>query len=935
MTEEAAGRVLRPVVPTVVTEEALSEVVAHYLTLDEFVIDVETVGDHRINPRLNQVLWVGLAAEGRTDIIPLGHPNGELKELKRALLGSAAKRLSEGKDLRRSDVSKADSRARKVFYDPPEQLMPAVVFEALRPILYGSARKIGANIKFDLCSIAKYYGGEIPPAPHGDVIIGDFLLDDTHQHQMGLAHITKRRLGYAMPKGVGKEVEAYSFQEVARYLAGDVKFTWLLWKQIKAELEAKHLSSVMNLEMDVLDAVMAMEQVGTLVDVAALKRLREELDEGILTVTADAYRAAGKPFNVQSNADKRKMLFTPEGRNLTPKVFTTKTNEPATSEDALKAHPRDPLCKALLGLSELKKLMSTYVVPYLGGEVERTTAGKTKTVIRESLLVNGRVHTSFKQHGARTGRFSCVAGETLLHTSRGTFRFDEYVPVQGDTVLTHTGSWMPVVRKIYKGISTMYRVRNSSGGDLVATADHRLLTPSGWVRVGDLSVGDDVLSVSEREVCARREQQSEGSVSVQGRRQAHGGGTGEGVGNLIPECPVHRVAVSSCSGVRGGESPSVLTVQDGREEPHAGQEWFAAPQLQGNDFHWGRLHPVQEQWPVRAQSPGGRGTCARSREVAGGIRRSPYRREQAEQLFGQLGADDCCWSSEVASRSRVEDITALEPMGVWDIEVEGDHSYAAGGFLNHNSTNPNLQNIPSRGAYGQVIRSMFIPDPGHTLIVSDYSQIEPRVMASFSGDKTMLAAYNEGRDLYQAIADKLGVTRDAGKTLILAMAYGIGPQKISHDLEMGVRAARDLLDDFARQFPALERYKQQVIREAARRRPVPYVVTVLGRRRLLPDLASRDPEMRSKGKRQAFNTMIQGSAADIMKLAIIRAHKMIPEEARVLLTVHDELVVMSPNEIVDETVEALREAMEGVGLPQMKVPLKVDIGTGQNWSEAK
>ena len=137
MTEEAAGRVLRPVVPTVVTEEALSEVVEHYLTLDEFVIDVETVGDHRINPRLNQVLWVGLAAEGRTDIIPLRHPNGELKELKRALLGSAAKRLSEGKDLRRSDVSKADSRARKVFYDPPDQLMPATVFEALRPILYG------------------------------------------------------------------------------------------------------------------------------------------------------------------------------------------------------------------------------------------------------------------------------------------------------------------------------------------------------------------------------------------------------------------------------------------------------------------------------------------------------------------------------------------------------------------------------------------------------------------------------------------------------------------------------------------------------------------------------------------------------------------------------------------------------------------------------
>lgn len=657
MTVAAAGRVLRPAVPTVVTEEALSEVVAHYSSLDEFVIDVETIGGHRIDPRRNQVLWVGLAAEGRIDIIPLGHPNGELKELKRALLGSAAARLADGKELRRSDISKADSRARKVFHEPPEQLLPATVFEALQPVLFSSSRKIGANIKFDLQSIAKYYSGQVPPPLHGDVIIGDFLLDDTHQHQMGLAHIAKRRLGYTMPKGVGKEVEAFSFQEVARYLAGDVKFTWLLWKQIKAELEAKNLSSVMNLEMDVLNVVMDMEQTGTLVDVAALERLREELEEGIVTVTADAYRAAGKTFSVTSNADKRKMLFTAEGRNLTPKVFTEKTGEPATSEDALKAHPRDPLCKALLSLAELKKLMSAYVVPYLGGDVERTTAGKTKIITRESLLVNGRVHTSFKQHGARTGRFS--------------------------------------------------------------------------------------------------------------------------------------------------------------------------------------------------------------------------------------------------------------------------------------STNPNLQNIPSRGTYGPVIRSMFIPDPGHTLIVSDYSQIEPRVMASFSGDKTMLSAYNEGRDLYQAIADKLGVSRHAGKTLILAMAYGIGPSKIAHDLDMGVQAARSLLDDFARQFPALERYKAQVIREAARRRPVPYVVTVLGRRRLLPDLVSRDPELRSRGKRQAFNTMIQGSAADIMKLALIRAHKMIPEQSRVLLTVHDELVVMSPHEVVEETVSSLREAMEGVGLPQMKVPLKVEIGTGKNWSEAK
>lgn len=652
------GRVIRPSVPTVTTPEGLAEVVAFYEQQPQVVIDVETVGDHRIDPRRNRVLWVGLAAQGRVDIIPIGHPNGELVERRQHVLPSGLARLAEGKPLRKTDVSKAESKVRKVFGPPPEQLMPAEVFQSLQPILFNEdIRIIGHNVKFDMCSIAKYYGGTVPGVSLGDTLIAEFVCNDLLQHHLSLADCTKRRLGYEMAKGVGAEVEAYSYQEVARYLALDVKMTWLLWKDVEKRLTGLKLWNVFGLEMDLLKVLMEMEQTGTLVDVAALKVLRAELEQGHIDAKARAYKAAGGPFNVNSSADKVRLLFTPEGRNLKPKILTEKTQKPATSEDALKAHPKDPLCQALLELATIKKLESTYVTPYLGGEVERTTAGKTKMVTRESLLVHGRAHTNFKSHGAATGRLS--------------------------------------------------------------------------------------------------------------------------------------------------------------------------------------------------------------------------------------------------------------------------------------SSNPNLQNIPARGVYGKRIRDMFIADPGHKIVQADYSQIEPRIIASLSQDPVMMAAYLNNEDIYTAIAAPMGLERAAGKLLILAMSYGVGPDKIAAELGVTLKRAKEILDEFEHSYPTIMAYKQQVIKQAAQRRPVPYVRTILGRRRLLPDLNSSDFGHRKRAERQAFNAKIQGSAADVIKVAMVRAHALIPDESKMLLTVHDELLVLAPDEQVEETASALRVAMEEVGLPQVTVPLVADVKVVDRWGEAK
>ena len=647
---------VRPSISYVATSEQLHAVVDAYRDVEEFVLDVETVGDHRIDPRRNRVLWIGLAATGRADVIPMGHPNGELIEIKRGLHSSGVERLKEGKKLRKADVSTADSRVRKVFSEPPVQLEPAEVFSALRPVLYGAGRKVGANVKFDLESVAKYYGGELPPPPYGDVIVADFLSDDTHQHQMGLAHICRRRLGHVVPKGVGAEVEVHSFQDVAQYLMGDIRYTWLLWKQIKPELEDARLSKVLDLEMDLIAVLMEMEQRGVRIDTEAMETLRDELARGIIHVTADAYTAAGEQFNINSVAEKRRLLFTPEGQNLTPKVFTDKTKLPSTSEEALAAHPRNKLCAALLELAQIKKLQSTYVIPYLGGEIERTSAGKTRTEVRESNLVKGRIHTNYKQHGARTGRLS--------------------------------------------------------------------------------------------------------------------------------------------------------------------------------------------------------------------------------------------------------------------------------------STNPNLQNIPSRGAFGPRIRSMFMADPGYKMIVADYAQIEPRVIASLTGDPVMTQAFLDGRDIYTAIAEPLGLDRKAGKLLVLAMAYGVGPDKLAVDLSMTITAARDILDEFEHTYPVIADYKAALISSAQRHRP-PFIRTITGRRRYIPFLRSSDFGLREQGKRQVFNTKIQGSSADIMKIAMIYTHHNVPPGVQLLLNVHDEIVAQAPDDLAEEAAAVIKESMESVRFSKITVPLIAEVGIGNNWAEAK
>lgn len=665
----------------ITTKEQLAEFVQYYSKVDAFAFDVETIGDDRLYPVINDVCWISFATEGRTDVIPMGHPNGSFEGWKKPLLLQGQRRLEEGKPILESHYSKDQRKWEAQFGPAPEQLLPGEVFAAIRPLMFStSILKIAHNAKFDLKSVAKYFRGEVPSKPYFDTLTASFIVNNLNKNALGLQACVKRELNVDMEKGIGENVALHSFEDVANYSGIDSALTWDLYKALLPKITG-NLKKVWKLEMDVLAALCDMELAGAYMDQTVLAELATQISNDKELAKAKAFQIAGEAFAINSVPVKQKLLFTPQTEGGKPRlvpntkfknVLTTKGFEAKKAGEVLnESHysvgaealeyyrGKDDLVDALMEYADLNKLMTTYVTPYTGGVVERETNGKKTTVQKKSLLINGRVHTNFKSHGAETGRFS--------------------------------------------------------------------------------------------------------------------------------------------------------------------------------------------------------------------------------------------------------------------------------------SSEPNLQNIPSSGDYGKLVRNLFVAPPGHKLVVADYSQIEPRVIAALSKDPVMMENYLTGGDIYTTIGNTMGVDRKAGKVLVLAISYGVGPDKIAASIGCTLQEAKALLNNFEAKFSSIAKYKAQVIRLAKQIKPVPYIETLFGRRRYIPDLLSREQGLLARAERQAFNTMIQGSAADLMKLALVRAHSCFLDEKdiNVILTVHDELVTITPEDRAEETAEAIRVSMEGIHLKELNIPLIADVKIVDKWGEAK
>jgi DNA polymerase I len=269
-----------------------------------------------------------------------------------------------------------------------------------------------------------------------------------------------------------------------------------------------------------------------------------------------------------------------------------------------------------------------------------------------------------------------------------------------------------------------------------------------------------------------------------------------------------------------------------------------------------------------------------------------------------------------------------------------DQTIAATGRLS--STNPNLMNIPIRTDLGRQIRRAFIPEEGHLFLSADYSQIELRVMAHLSQDPVLVEVFESGEDIHAATAAHVyGLEprhlqpkhRTVAKMVNYGLAYGMGAPGLAERLNVPVPEAQQIMDQYFKVFGGVKVFLDEVVTQAY---ADGFTTTMFGRRRYLPELGSGNPRVRSIGERQALNAPIQGSAADLMKLAMIAVHRALQEHGlstRMILTVHDELVFEVPLPEIDKAAELVEREMSQVC--EMTVPLAVEASSGGNWAEAK
>lgn len=257
------------------------------------------------------------------------------------------------------------------------------------------------------------------------------------------------------------------------------------------------------------------------------------------------------------------------------------------------------------------------------------------------------------------------------------------------------------------------------------------------------------------------------------------------------------------------------------------------------------------------------------------------------------------------------------------------------------STEPNLQNIPVRTALGAEMRTMFVARPGWVLVDADYSQIELRLLAHMSGDEAMIQAFRDGVDIHTVTASQVfGVSPDrvtadmrrAAKAVNFGIVYGISPFSLSQDIHVSVAQAKSYMEKYFAHYAGVRAYMDGVVEQG---KSQGYVSTLYGRRRWLPELKSSNFNTRSFGERVALNMPIQGTAADIIKLAMIRVEHRLAQEglqAQLVLQVHDELIVECPQAEADTVARLLTQEMEGVA--QLAVPLTAEAKVGQTWAEA-
>jgi DNA polymerase-1 len=407
-----------------------------------FVIDIETT---KARPRLNELLWVGLGAAGRTYLIPCGHPKGllerpEHKERTPAcvLFPNDDRGLTKGG---KPSMRMVEHTVPAVYGPRPEQLNAREVCDIIQPLLWSDAAKIGHNVKFDLMSLAKYFGHVIPPGPYHDtIVLRHCLAEDLDQYDLKTLtcewfkiHWKKRQAFY--PNLGDKGIENFGLDEVARYLSKDLRYCWMMFQAFSPMLARRGVQDVYDFEMSIYPVIMDMEYEGFPVDLSKLELVRAYLQDTIAEVEAKVWRLSGDKFMLSNTEAKRWVMFG-EGvpvygeskrqlrsQKLKVRDRTKETKKPAITQAVLEYYSDrgKDLATWLLEWSALEKLRGTFIEG-LSSHLRYPPKGLPT------------IHTSFKQHGTVTGRLS-ASEPNLQQLPRGTLIRDLFVADEGYTLI--------------------------------------------------------------------------------------------------------------------------------------------------------------------------------------------------------------------------------------------------------------------------------------------------------------------------------------------------------------------------------------------------------------------------------------------------------------------------------------------------------------------
>jgi DNA polymerase I-like protein with 3'-5' exonuclease and polymerase domains len=781
------------------------------------------------------------------------------------------------------------------FYDSGE------VKQALRNIKNGVW--VFHNALYDLTQLRRY--ADIEPTFIWDTMLVDQSMTGGLYSHYNLAALSRRWLGEIMEKDTRDHFLGSSKMTAAmkKYAAKDVVKTLRI-----AELQKKKYENEFAF------------RAYTEIDEPAIFPV---LDMGGIPVDAPGWRDMTKEFSElakQAELDAGVNVYSSAQVKVKAKQFGYVLQ--STGKDILKGLDH-PFFRAVEKARMYRKAVSTYGETWL-----------------ENVEADGKVYSSYRITGALTGRMSCVSGKTILSTSRGDFTIQEYLPEDGDLILTHTGQWKPIKRKIYKGIEDMYQVECYNMSVVQCTLNHQLLTPTGWKKVGELHKEEEVLSdVNFEPIRKQQAEYRKCPASVFGGfPQVWLPTNSRRAWNFLSQCRLYYKNLRRWGAQVFRAHHTNVQGENGRKESHERYDWNGTSKIQGFNLRWSWIFSEKSKWKVHTRASSSYGGSSWIGRITSLLGRSSHQRRQDGQLLGQSSL-----SNQEGSRSASQEVTKIREiafmgkMGVWDIEVSDDHSYIAGGLIHHNSSEPNMQNIPARTL--PVFRTKFIPSSSKNVImVSDVSQQEPRILAYESQDEVLISAIINKEDLHLTVAKSIfgdfgkddkdyDHKRSVGKTINLGTAYGLSEFGLADKLGIPVEKASEFLRQYFTRFRGVFAWISKKRSEA---RQNGYVTTAVGRRIYI------NPYNGQHADNNAINSPIQGGAADFTKMWLRKIWELCRKKKikfPVVAIVHDEIVCDIPKAIRKKfEEEVLMKAFHDTAKTLYRgIPFEAETVSGYSW----